>query len=130
MGWKKITLTEDHLALIENIKFETFEFENDSPHGDYGWGICEYNLFGGTYVLQDIALILGQYDKFIPGTEDDPLGRQYPKELEDYWWDLYRYIWENMEYIISLVFYYVMRGGLTPGTYKCKDNEKIWTKIE
>ena len=78
--------------------------------------------------MQDIALILGKFDQFVPGTEEDPLGRQYPKELEDYWWGLYDYIYLNMEYIISLVFWSVRNGGLTPGTYKCIDTIKNWEK--
>ena len=132
---KRITLNEDHIALIKNIKFVPFEFDGTDSNNDsvntirrFGWGIDQYNLFGGTYVLEDVALILGQFDKFIPGTEEDPLGRQYPKELEDYWWGLYQYIWDNMEYIISLVFWGISNGGLTAGTYKCKSEHKDWIK--
>ena len=128
---KKITLNEDHIALIKNIKFEPFIFDGTDTELDsvntirrFGWGIDQYNLFGGTFVMEDIALILGQYDKFIPGTENDNLGKQYPKELEDYWWDLYRFLCDNMTYIISLVFWGAANNGLTPGTYKCKSEDK------
>lgn len=166
MAIKKITLTEDHLKLIENINFEKFNFddkqkieelrgyalslelkpkkkkdevtENDyyiekikdlEANERFGWGIDQWNMFGGTYVLEDVALILGKLDQAIQGTEEDPTGRHFPLELEDYMWDLYRYIYENMEYIISLVLYYSNKGGLTPGTYKCIDNIKNWEKI-
>lgn len=129
MAFKKITLNEDHLKLISGIKVEAFIFDGKTENERFGWGIDQYSLFGGTYVMEDIALILGQWDKQIKGTEESPLGRQFPKELEDYWWELYRYIYENMEYILDLVFTYVTKGGLTVGTYKL-DNNRQWSKID
>jgi hypothetical protein len=131
MSKKKIVLNEDHLALIRNIKFEKFNFNpGETVNHHYAWGVDEYNLFGGTsFVLEAIAVILGQYDKFIPGTEEDPMGRQYPKELESYWWSLYRYIWDNLEYIMSLVLYSVTEGGLTPGMYQYDTDTYEWKKV-
>lgn len=127
---KKITLTDEHIALIKNIKFEAFDFGDGIKDWHYGWGIDQYSLFGGSYAMEDIALILGKYDQHIPGTEESPLGRQYPKELEDHFWGLYDDIAKNMEYIISLVLFYLDKGGLTPGTYKCKSEVKEWVKID
>ena len=127
MAYKKFTLTEDHLKLIENIKFEKFVFDADNEHGQYGWGIDQYSLFGGSYAMEDIALIFGKYDQYIKGTEEDPLGKQYPKELEDYWWKLYYDIVENLELIISALFYYSSKGGLKVGTYKFNTNTLEWT---
>lgn len=127
---KKLTLTEDHIKLISAIKVEQFSFGPDSRHGELGWGFNQYNLFGGTYVLEDVSIILGLYDKHIPGTEEDPLGMDFPEEVKNYMWECYSYIWENMVYIMSLIFYYTSRGGLTPGTYKCKDTLREWTKID
>lgn len=170
MAIKKITLTEDHIKLIQNIRFEAFEMgelfslervlsaiseiestpETMKKFGRLrdelvrvkeqleiisdrkecmAWGINQWSLFGGTYAMEDIALILGKFQEFIPGTEESPLGRQYPKELEDYMWGLYNDIVDNMEFIISLVLFYVDKGGLQPGTYKCKIQDKIWEKV-
>lgn len=126
MSIKKISLNEDHLKLISAIRFEAFDFDTETRNGRMGWGIDQYNMFGGTYVLEDVALIIGKYDQYIKGTEEDPMGRQYPKELEDYMWELYRYIWDNMEYIIDLVFTFVSKGGLKPGDYKYTQNLKEW----
>lgn len=127
---KKITLTEEHLALIQNIRFEAFEFEPSSVNSRFGWGIDQYSLFGGTYFLEDASRILGCYDQHIPGTEEDPLGPDFPEELKNHLWGLYDYIWGNIEYILSLVLFYSSNGGLKPGTYKCKSTEKIWTRVE
>lgn len=130
MAFVKIKLNEEHLKLIENIKFEKFVFDMDTRNGRYGWGIDQYSLFGGSYALEDIALILGHWDEYIRGTENDPMGRHYPEELENHMWELYHYIWDNMEHIIRLVFYFNDKGGLTTGEYKFDTNKETWEKID
>jgi hypothetical protein len=130
MAFVKIKLNEEHLKLIENIKFEKFVFDMDTRNGRYGWGIDQYSLFGGSYALEDIALILGHWEEYIRGTENDPMGRHYPEELENHMWELYHYIWDNMEHIIRLVLYFNDKGGLTPGEYKFDTNKETWEKID
>ena len=130
MAIKKLTLTEDHLELISHIKFEQFSYGEEFHINRLGWGIDQWSLFGGTYVLEDVALILGKYDQYIIGTEENANGRQFPKELEDYMWGLYSDIVYNMEYIMDLVLYYSNKGGLTPGVYKCVTNTMKWSKVE
>lgn len=166
---KKITLTDEHLLLIQNINFEEFDMgeqfstefihnaiedidshpENYKKWGQlrddlvrveekldklsdlkecHAWGIDQWNLFGGTFVMEDVALILGHFDKFIPGTEESPMGRQYPKELEDHFWDLYTYIWTNLTDIMRLVLYFSNRCGLSEGTYVFDTKKGIWEK--
>ena len=165
---KTITLTDEHLLLIQNICFEKFEMgelfntefilnaiedidniddktmklgvlrddlvrvkdklDNVSDNKErFAVGIDQWSLFGGTYAMEDIALILGYYDKFIPGTEESPLGRQYPKELEDHFWELYTYIWNNIVYIVKMVFYYSNHAGLRPGTYTYDTKTGQWS---
>lgn len=118
---KKITLNDDHLRLIEKLNIEEFYFGENSRHDRLGWGFDQWNLFGGTFVMEDCALILGHYGDFIPGTEDSPLGKQYPKELEDYWWKLYTYIYTNLKLIIKLILQFSSTGGIKAGTYKYAD---------
>ena len=90
-----------------------------------GWGINQWNMFGGTYVMEDVALITGHYGEAI---DDGAMGKVYPKELEDHMWELYIYVSENLEMIMRLVFWSISNGGLTPGTYKTKDNGINWIK--
>lgn len=130
MAIKKLTLTQDHIMLVKNLKFEKFKFKNDSDLARFGWGIDQYNMFGGTFVLEEVAQITGHFDDFIPGTETSSTGREYPQDLENYMWNIYQYLMDNLEYIESLVHTYAIENGLTPGTYKCIDREKIWSKIE
>jgi hypothetical protein len=131
MAIKKLKLTEDHLRLIQYIKFQKFDFNEKkrSKISHYGWGIDQYNLFGGNYVLEDIAIAIGKYDQMFEDTKEDATGPRFPQELEDYMMDLYEYIWTNLEFIESLIHQYVVKGGLTPGTYKCFDNELYWEKL-
>ena len=95
----------------------------------HAWGVDQWNLFGGTYVMEDVAMILGHYEDFIEGTEESPMGKQYPKELEDHWWELYLYIVANMKNILSLILEYVDKGGLTPGEYVFDNKSYSWKKV-
>lgn len=130
MAYKKIVLTEDHIKLLQAIKFETFVFDGDSREGRFAWGIDQYAPWGGNYPIEEIALILGYFKDAIPGTENDYDGRKFPEELQNKFYDLYEYITENMEYLFSLIIFFTDKGGLTPGTYKCNPRIKEWTKID
>jgi hypothetical protein len=153
---KTITLTEEHIALISNVKFEKFVFDdkehysqfkslvnnlelsNDKnyqelnktvleelhdfdPHSRFGWGCDQWNLFGGTYVLEDIAMILGYFDQAIENSETLATGRRFPDELEEKMYNLYEYICDNLEDILVLAFTFLGNGGLVPGTYEYVD---------
>lgn len=128
MAIKRIVLTDDILKVISGLKFEQFSFDKNSPNNHYGWGIDSYGMYGGTYPLEDISILIGKYNEHIPGTEEKPTGVEFPYELTQYMWGIHDYIVENLEFIESLVHAYIGNGGLTPGTYKCKDNEMFWTK--
>ena len=80
MALKKITLTEEHIKLLQAIKFESFVFDGDSRNGRIGWGIDQYGPWGGNYPIEDIALILGHFQDAIPGTENDYDGWKFPIE--------------------------------------------------
>lgn len=158
---KTLTLTDKHIALISNIKFEKFvlddkqhyqqfknlvndlklsenkslneynqailnELHSYDPHSRFAWGCDQWNLFGGTYVLEDIAMILGCFDKAIENTETLATGRRFPEELEEEMYSLYEYICDNMEDIFNLILTFIGNGGLTPGTYVYNDYK--WTK--
>ena len=158
---KKLVLTEEHIMLISNIKFEKFVFEdkehymklkhlvddlilsdkeeakeannfvlneihNFNPHSRFGWGCDQWNLFGGTYVLEDVAMILGYFDQAIENSETLVTGRRFPEELEEKMYKLYEDIYENLEDIFTLILIFLNKGGLTPGVYECLGT--VWTK--
>lgn len=128
MAVLKVTLTKDMLTLISHICFTEFpkieEFEE--AHNNLRVGIDFTSLYGGSFVFEDISYILGLYDKHIPDTENSFLGPEFPKDVEDYMWETHCYIVEHIRDIEDLVHQFVNRGGLVPGTYVCKANERIW----
>jgi hypothetical protein len=150
---KTLTLTDKHIMLISNIKFEKFVFDdkqhyqrfknmvndlklneeinfkkynksildelyNFEPQSRFGWGCDQWSLFGGTYLLEDMAMILGYFDKAIENSETLATGRRFPKELEDEMYSLYDFICSNMEDIFTLILSFIGNGGLVPGTYE------------
>lgn len=125
----KIVLTEEHLALISNIHFGKLP-EISEKEQYISWGIDFNSLYGGSYLFEDIAYILGKYDERIEGTEEDAMGPQFPEELENHMYELHCYIVENIEYIEDLIHYYSNKGGLKVGTYTCNDFNKIWKYTE
>lgn len=120
---KRLTLTEDHLKLIRLLDFQVDESTEDL--------ILKKNdpyLLSGR--LQDIALALGYMDKAIPGTEEDPEGAAFPDDIEEYLLGVHHYIVDNLYFLETLIHQMVLEGGITPGTYKCIDNELIWSREE
>lgn len=120
MAIKRLTLNDDHLKLISSFKIDELD--------DHHVAVCKNGIYGGSHVLEDIAMIIGKWDEAIKNTDDDCEGRAFPDELEKYMIELHSYIMDNLFYIESLLHQYVCQGGLTSGTYKCKDNELIWVK--
>ena len=102
------------------------EIHNLNPHSRFGWGVDQWNLFGGTYVLEDVAMILGYFDQAIENSETLATGRRFPEELEEKMYNLYEYICDNFDDILVLTFALAGQGGLVPGTYEYVDYQ--WTK--
>lgn len=130
MAIQKVTLTKDMLVLISNFKFREVP-DLSEEKSELTWGLNLFDLYGGVEpTFENISYLLGIYDKHIPGTEEEPLGAKFPKEVEDYMWELHGYILEHIGDIEELVHQFCARGGLTEGTYKCRSNEHIWEKEE
>ena len=132
MAVLKITLTDDLLKLISNIRFQEVPLppQPNDTRETITYGIDYGSLYGGSFVFEDISYILGRYDEHIPGTEENPLGVEFPEELENYMWGLHTYILDNIDCIEELVHQFCNKGGLTPGTYVSKSNEHIWKREE
>jgi hypothetical protein len=71
MAIKKLTLTEDHIKLIRALNPVKFEFEDADDRSHFGIGYDSYSLWGGSFLFEDLALILGFYEESLPGTQDD-----------------------------------------------------------
>lgn len=118
---KRITLTEDHLKLINLIRFEDDEINNKIMVDK----INPYILSGK---LENIAFALGLSHLAIPNSNESEYGAAFPDETEKYMLDIHHYIVDNLYDIEVLIHQMVLKGGITPGTYKCVDTEEIWIK--
>lgn len=119
---KRLTLTNDHLKLIP------FFYINSNDGYDVNIN-TEYGLFNlNNRLIEDMCMILGYQDKAIPNTENDADGRAFDDETTKYMIDVYEYVVNNLSDIETLIHQFVVKGGLTPGVYKCLDNEQIWEK--
>ncbi len=130
MALKKLTVTDEHVKLLQAVKFESFVFDGDSRNGRFAWGVDQYGPWGGNFPIEDIALILGHWEDTIPGTENDWDGRKFPEELSMHFYDLYDDITENFEDYFKLLIFMTDKGGLTPGIYKRNPRKGEWTKVE
>lgn len=126
MAVLSVTLTDDMIKLISRFNFEKFPVKDSWENNkSLTWGIDINSLYGGSFVFEDISYILGKYDEHIEGTEFDALGPQFPKELEDYMWEIHSYILEHLQDVEEIIHQFC-RVGVKAGTYKCKSNERIW----
>ena len=130
MATIKIKLTKDILALISNIHFKKLPDVTSTKKDQLNYGIDFFSLYGGNFLLEDISYIIGRYDEHIKGTEESAFGPRFPEELENYMYEIHEYVVSNIGYIENLVHWYSNKGGLTEGTYKCKDYEMLWVKVE
>lgn len=117
----RLTLTEEHIALIRNFRFKKI---NEKVSG-----IDTYDLYGGTNLYEDMAMILGKLDLAIPNTETDVFGRQFPSELVEHFRQLDEFILENLYNIENIVHQFIDEG-IKPGVYEAIDYEQIWTKVK
>lgn len=129
MAKLKVTLTNDMIKLISCINFQRYnKITDDTEEHEVFYAIDLNSLYGGNFVFEDIARILGFYEQVIENTETLSTGPRFPQETEDYMWETHCYILENLHYIEQILHQYCAKGGLTPGVYTSKNNELIWTK--
>lgn len=116
----KITFSEDHISLIKNLNFKEI---NDSK-----CCIDTYDLWGGTFIYEQMALILGKMDKMYPGSDCDPLGPNFDDETLEYFNKLDSFIVEHLKDIIDILLQFCNEGIQTNVEYWCYDHERIWHK--
>lgn len=115
----KLTFTDEHIKLIKCLRFEKIN-ENI-------YGIDNYALWGGTFIYEQMAYILGYADKVIKGSECDVDGPKYPDALIAHFNDLDGFIVDNLQYIEDILHQFCDKGGIKPDTtYVAYDYEGIW----
>lgn len=114
------------IKLISNIRFQQME-ETDNPEvGPDKFYVDLYSLYGGNFLLEDVALILGKYDDRIEGTQNNWQGPSFPDEVEEYLLETHHMVYDNLSNIEEILHQFAGKGGLKPGVYECKPYEHIW----
>lgn len=114
---KIVKLTPDHLQLIKNLRLTQL---NPAV-----FGLDMFSAFGGDYMNQDMAIILGYGNKVIPETINRPQGPVYEQEVEDYLAVLAADFDEHLADYFELLQQFCDQGGLKPGVYsRTTDNIK------
>lgn len=114
----KLEINEDIIKLIKNFRFERIS--------DKHYGLDTYGLFGGTYLYEDMALILGYQDKAIPETIENPMGVRYEEEYERKMEEYDGFILENLVFLEEILHQFIDKGGIKPGIYTAIDYNRIW----
>ena len=114
----KLTITEDIIKLIPFFYLQ----ENDGKM--YIDKSHMYLL--GEHLLDDLGIILGKDDLADKASREDPDGKIFPQEIEEYMLSVHKYIVDNLHLIESLIHQYVIMGGISPGTYECNAKDMIW----
>ena len=124
---------------------------------DNVYGFDMYNLWGGTYIWEQMAYILGYQNAMIPSTMEDPTGPKFYKtvwtgldengkrvvvtdkeegeklgfeeiDVLEHFKDLDSYMITNLTYIMDILLQYCTEG-IQPGvTYWAYDYQRIWHK--
>ena len=92
------------------------------------YGIDNFNLWGGTYLYEQMAYILGISDRVIPETLEDPMGPRYPDEDMEHMKDLDCWFINNLSNIMEILIQFCTEGIQPNVTYWCYDYQHIWYK--
>lgn len=127
----RLTLSEDVIKLIPHFNFtETPSISLMKETMFPKWGIDYNSIYGGSFLLEDLSYIFGVYDKAIPETIEDAFGPRFPEDVEERMLSAHRFILEHFKDIEDIIHQFVVKGGITAGTYKCDHFERIWTRDE
>jgi hypothetical protein len=146
----KINFTDEHIALIKALNFTKFD--------DSHYGIDNYNIWGGTYIWEQMAYILGYQGAMVPTTMEDPTGPKFYKtvwtgldesgrrfvvvdkpqdttgleemDVLEHMKDLDSFMITNLPYIMDILLQFCTEGIQAGVTYWAYDYQRIWHKEE
>lgn len=120
-------LDKDVKARILVVVMKEIKKIKVQPMEDY-YGFDSWNLYGGAYLFDDMARILGMYDKVIPESLEKPTGARFPEDIEKHFLELDEYIVNNFTNIEEILHQFCDKG-LKAGKYTCLDRMHIWEYV-
>ena len=113
-----IKLTADHIHLLKNLKLSNLDAKS--------FGIDLFSPFGGDYVNQDMAILLGYGNRIIPETIGNAVGPVYDEETQGYLNKLAEDFDAHMADYFELMQQYCDKGGIKPGVYSRTTHKINW----
>ena len=109
------------------VRSQQIAIEDEDKY--YGFDLFE--LFNGTHPYNVVALILGEQDKVIAGSEEQYGRPKYPDELEQKFDEILGDIFVDIVHIEDLLHQRCNLGGIQAGVkYVAIDHEGIWRTEE
>lgn len=115
---KTVYLTQNHITLIKNLRFRQFT--------DSQYGIDNYEPWGGSYPIEDMAFMLGYANRVIRSSQNEYLGPVYEAEIQNYLESLADDFAEHLNDYEDILHQFCDKGGLIPGKYSKKSGEVFW----
>lgn len=134
VGKGRFNVSALHRTIDENGNRSAFEviapieIKSAQDYGDNLYGIDTYNLWGGTYIYEDIAYIIGKMDKVIEGTLEDPDGPKFDEETTAYMDELASFIIDNLQNIEEILHQFCTVGIEAGVYYTCNPAQHLWSK--
>ena len=128
-------LPSDKISEYGDVMFDASEIVDklDRINADifrFGWGIDQYNIYGGSNILESISIILGKYDEYKKWLSNEGVVLDlFNDEIKRHMMDLHTYICSNMVYIFNLILFMCDKGGISPGTYTMNSDGE-WFKVD
>lgn len=116
-----LILTPDHITLIKNLRFQQIDKDR--------YGVDVFSLWGGDYVYEDMAYLLGYENRVIRESQNDPFGPAYESDVQNYLEKLVNDFVEHLTEYEDILHQFCDKGGLKVGKYTKKANEVYWTYL-
>lgn len=116
--------------IFEKVRDTNVKLSCADNDGENIYGVDLYQLYHGTYLYEDMALILGKTDHVIPETLEDPLGARYDEETMSYFYELDEFITTHIQDIFEILLQFCLEGIEPNVEYWCHDFDHIWKKKE
>lgn len=114
----KIELTEDLLKLIHG--FDILELKEGKQYG-----VDIDHMYGGTYLYEQMAILLGWEDKEVPETKEDPDGVKFEKGTMEKLVEYDDFMTKHLLDIEQIIHQYCVEG-VKPGFYKSREGIGLW----
>ena len=115
----------DELKVVDDASAADKAYSKEDGNKYYGFDTSD--LYGGNDLYTEMSNILGYEGAILPGSESDPDGPKFKKEVFEKMQELDEFILANLVEIEEIIHQKVSSGGIQEGVkYVAYDHEHIW----